>query len=87
MPSLRGTLTDLIIYFTAWSVAFSLYSIWVGKRHIYLVALYFALIGFDLLWRRYAAGAWVGAIIFQTIHLVIFAGCAATNADATGNSR
>ncbi len=76
LPSLRGTLTDLIIYFTAWSVAFSLYSIWVGKRHIYLVALYLALIGFDLLWRQHAAGAWVAAIGFQTVHLVIFVACA-----------
>ena len=51
LSGLRGSVTDLVIYFSAWSVVFSVYAIWHGRRLIYLLALYLALIGFDVIWR------------------------------------
>ncbi|MDQ3776621.1 MAG: hypothetical protein M3461_20840 [Pseudomonadota bacterium] len=45
LSGLRGYVTDLVIYFSAWSAVFSVYAIWHGRRLIYLLALYLALIG------------------------------------------
>ncbi len=70
---LRGSMTDLVVYFSAWSVVFSVFAIWHARRLIYLLALYLALIGFDLLWRTRAPGEWIPALVFQTVQFVIFA--------------
>ncbi|TMH70450.1 MAG: DUF2339 domain-containing protein [Betaproteobacteria bacterium] len=72
LSSLRGSITDLVVYFSAWSVVFSVYAIWHGRRLIYLLALYLALIGFDLIWRNRAPLEWVPALAFQTAQFVIF---------------
>ena len=40
------SITDLMIYFSAWGVVFSVFSIWHGRRLIYLLALYLALVDF-----------------------------------------
>lgn len=63
---------DLAIYFSAWSMVFSLYSVWIGRRLIYLLALYFALIGFDLIQRDSMQTEWLAAVVFQTLQFVIF---------------
>ena len=70
------SLTDLIVYFCAWSLLFCAYSIWVRSRHVYLLALYLALIGFDFLWRESGLGPWGGVLMFQLSQFVIFTGCA-----------
>lgn len=73
LPTFRANLVDLVIYFSCWSVVFSIFSILVGKRRIYLFALYLALIAFDAAWRLTGARGWGGALAFQTVHLFIFA--------------
>lgn len=72
LSGLRGSITDLVIYFSAWSVVFSVYAVWHGRRLIYLLALYLALIGFDIIWRNRAPGDWIPALVFQTVQFAIF---------------
>lgn len=71
---IRGapSVIDLVIYFSAWSVVFSVFSVWHGRRLIYLLALYLALIGFDFIWRNRAPDAWMAALVFQTAQFAIF---------------
>ena len=66
------SITDLVIYFSAWGVVFSVFSIWHGRRLIYMLALYLALIIFDFIFRNKAPDAWAAALTFQTIQLAIF---------------
>ena len=66
------SIADLIVYFACWSVVFSLFSIWVGKRNVYMLAMYLALVIFDLKWHDAMPDAWVEALVFQTIHFLIF---------------
>ena len=68
----HGSITDLSIYFSAWSVVFCAYAIWRGRRAIYLLALYLALIGFDLGWRAQGNGEWIAAAAFQAVQFAIF---------------
>jgi len=65
-------MTDLVIYFSAWSVVFSVFSIWHGRRLIYLLALYLALIVFDVIWHLRAPEAWAAALVFQMVQFAIF---------------
>jgi uncharacterized membrane protein len=67
-----GSMTDLVIYFSAWSVLFSLYAIWQQRRLIYLLALYLGLIGFDAVWHIRAPLEWVPALLFQTVQFGVF---------------
>jgi len=67
-----GSIGDLVVYFTAWSVVFSVFAVWHGRRLIYLLALYLALIGFDAVRGTQAPGDWQAALTFQTMQLVIF---------------
>ena len=76
LPGLKKEITDLVIYYSAWSILFCVYSVWVRSRRVYLLALYMALIGFDLIWRTTAGHNWPVAILFQFIQFVIFVGCA-----------
>lgn len=66
------SITDLVIYFSAWGVVFSVFSIWHGRRLIYLLALYLALIIFDFIFRSEAPEAWAAALTFQTVQFAIF---------------
>lgn len=66
------SITDLVIYFAAWGVVFSVFSIWHGRRLIYLLALYLGLIIFDFMWRGRAPDAWGAALAFQTAQFMIF---------------
>ena len=72
LESATGSIGGLVIYYSAWSVVFSLYAIWCGRRSIYLLALYLALVGFDVIWHQYASAQWMAAISFQTVQFVIF---------------
>lgn len=72
LSGLRGSVTDLVVYFSAWSAVFSVFSIWHGRRLIYLLALYLALPGFDLIWRQSGSAEWVAALAFQSAQFAIF---------------
>lgn len=79
LPVLRAGVTDLVIYFTAWSVSFSLYSIWEGNRRTYMLAMYLALIGFDVVWRDFGGGGaaeWQAAAVYQLLQFGVFAATA-----------
>ena len=74
LHTLAGSVTDLVIYFSAWSVLFCLYSIWIGHRRAYLLAAYMALLGFHFLWKQMAPDEWEAAFVFQAIQFAIFLG-------------
>ena len=76
LPLWHADLTDLLIYYSAWSLLFCGYSIWLGGRHTYLLAMYLALVGFDLIWRTKAESQWMTTVIFQSIQFMTFV-CAA----------
>ncbi len=72
LPTWRPDLQDLLIYFCAWSVLFCLHALWVGSRIAYLVAMYLAIVGFDLIWRDAGQPDWATAAIYQALQLLIF---------------
>jgi len=72
LTGVAGSLTDVAIYYSAWSVVFSVFAVWHGRRLIYLLALYLALIGFDMLWRSHGADQWIAVMAFQTVQFAIF---------------
>jgi uncharacterized membrane protein len=72
-PPLRNSTLDLAIYFSAWSALFSAYAVIVHRRTVLLLALYLALVGFDLIWRMNASEEWLAALAFQFVQLLIFA--------------
>lgn len=72
LHALAGSVADLVIYFSAWSVLFCLYSIWIGNRRTYLIAAYLALLGFHYLWDQMAPEAWGAAFAFQALQFAIF---------------
>ena len=73
LPSLGTNITDLIIYFSAWSALFCVYAVWIGQRRVYLLAAYMALLGFEAIWRLGENSGWIAALVFQTVQLTIFA--------------
>lgn len=74
LHALAGSVTDLVIYFSAWSVLFCIYSIWIANRRPYLLAAYMALLGFHYLWDQMAPDEWMAAFFFQVIQFLIFLG-------------
>ncbi len=66
------SIIDLIVYFACWSMVFSIFSIWVQKRSVYILAMYLALVIFDLEWSGSFSDAWIEALVFQTVHFSIF---------------
>lgn len=67
---------SLMLYFSAWDIGFCLFSLFTGRRRHYLLALYLALVGFDLLWRETVPFQWQAALGYQTLQLLIFAASA-----------
>lgn len=72
LGGMSNSIVDLIIYFACWSVVFSIFSVWVQKRSIYILAMYMALVIFDLKWYGAMPAAWIEALVFQTAHFLIF---------------
>lgn len=72
LGSSNYSIEDLIVYFACWSILFSIFSIWTGKRSVYILAMYLALVLFDLKWKNSGSDAWIEALVFQTIHFLIF---------------
>ncbi len=77
LAEFQGSFTDLAIYYSAWSVTFSVFSVYGGQRAIYLIALYAALIGFDV-FARDGGVAWGTVVSFQAVQFVIFGVAAMT---------
>jgi len=78
MRSMMLDITDLAIYYTCWSILFSVSALWVRSRAVYLLALYMAMIGFDLSWNMdIDPQQWISAALFQTVLLLIFGSTAA----------
>ncbi|OYY95827.1 MAG: hypothetical protein B7Y41_00630 [Hydrogenophilales bacterium 28-61-23] len=72
LDALAGSVVDMAIYFSAWSVLFCVYAIWLGVRRIYLLAAYMALLGFHVLYDANQLSAWVEAFSFQAVQFPIF---------------
>lgn len=66
-----GPFADLALDYSAWSVTFTIFAIARGRRLIYLVALYAALIGFDAL-ARDGSIDWRTLLGFQSAQFAIF---------------
>lgn len=76
LPALNGSVLDLAIYFSAWSVVFCLYALAIGNRRPYLLAGYMALIAFQVLWEQLARSQWGVALVFQSLQFAVFLGTA-----------
>lgn len=74
LPNLAASVTDLVVYYSAWSVLFSIYSVWVGQRRVYLLAAYMALLGFNAIWSQMMPTDWVASLVFQAVQFMIFLG-------------
>jgi uncharacterized membrane protein len=72
LDALAGSVLDLVIYFSAWSVLFCVYAIWLGVRRVYLLAAYMALLGFHVIYDSNALSAWVEAFSFQATQFLVF---------------
>jgi len=71
LPHIGASVSELAIYYSGWSVTFTVLSIVRGTRLIYLLALYVALVGFDAL--THPAGPdWQAALGFQAAQFLIF---------------
>lgn len=69
---LAGTVVDLVVYFSAWSVLFCVYAIWLGARRVYLLAAYLALLGFHVIHDLNGFSAWVETFSFQVVQFLVF---------------
>lgn len=72
LSALAGSVVDLVIYFSAWSVLFCVYAAWLGTRRVYLLAAYLALLGFHLIYGLNGLSAWVETFVFQSVQFLIF---------------
>ena len=72
LPSFSGSVLDLAVYFSAWSVLFCAHSIWTGNRRPYLLAGYLAFLGFQIASRSFDADQWTVAFSFQIVQFLIF---------------
>jgi hypothetical protein len=79
LDGLRTGVAELALYYSAWSLLFCGFAVWIGRRGIYLMAGYLALLGFDVVWyaqwRNLPRPPWVAALVFQSLQGVIFAVC------------
>lgn len=74
LPSRSAAAIDLIVYFAAWGLLFSWLALQAGERTVYVLALWFSLLGFDIAWRLSAASdAWVQAASYQFFQFLLFA--------------
>jgi uncharacterized membrane protein len=79
-PLLSGgdaNLYTTVVYYTAWALLFSYMSLQLGRRLIYLIAMYMAVLSFDASWRFSGQQDWQVAFMFQFVQFLVFAGTAA----------
>ena len=72
LSALAGSVLDLVVYFTAWSVLFCAYAVWTGVRRVYLLAAYMALLGFQVIYDFNDLETWVEAFAFQSVQFLAF---------------
>jgi uncharacterized membrane protein len=77
MQAAPSRLTDVVIFYSAWSLLFSFCALNEGRRITYVLPMFFALIGFDLVWRTSGEADWLLAVIYQLIQFGVFASTAA----------
>jgi len=77
METVRATLIELALYFTAWSLVFCYCALSEKRRLTYLVPLYLAFLCFDAAWRLADTGEWQYAAVYQFAQFLIFAATAA----------
>lgn len=78
VPSQSTAAVDLVVYFAAWGLLFSWLALQAADRSVYVLALWFSLLGFDISWRMSAASdAWVQAAGYQFFQFLLFAVTAA----------
>ena len=77
METVRATLLELALYFTAWSLVFCYCALHEKRRMTYLVPLYLAFLCFDAAWRLADTGEWQYAAFYQFAQFLIFAATAA----------
>lgn len=78
IPSRSLAALDMIVYFAAWGLLFSWVALQSADRTIYVLALWFSLLGFDIAWRLSAAAdAWTTAAVYQFLQFILFAVTAA----------
>jgi uncharacterized membrane protein len=79
LDGLRTGVGELALYYTGWSLLFCVFATWLGRRSIYLVAAYLALLGFDVVWyaqwRSLPRPPWLAALLFQGVQGLIFTAC------------
>lgn len=68
----NGALMDLIIYYSAWSLLFSFCAIQEKRRITYLLPLYLAMLGFDLVYRLSESHEWQLSVFYQLVQFLIF---------------
>jgi uncharacterized membrane protein len=77
VESARSNVIDLVVYFSAWGLLFSFVALQEMRRRVYLLALFFALFGFDIAFRMTDESAWQTAVVYQFIQFLIFSATAA----------
>ena len=76
LPAFMGSVLDLAIYFTAWSLVFCVHAVGIASRRPYLLAGYLALVAFQLAWEQLGRAQWAVAAVFQTLQFAVFLGTA-----------
>jgi len=64
--------TDLALYFSAWSLVFSTCAVMTGSRRPYLLAGYMALVAFAIATDVQGNAGWLAVVIFQSVQFAIF---------------
>ena len=77
MQAAPNQLIDVVIFYSAWSLLFSFCALIEGRRIVYMLPMFFALIGFDLLWRSAGEVNWLLAVVYQLVQFAVFASTAA----------
>jgi uncharacterized membrane protein len=72
----RASVIDLVVYFSAWGLLFSFIALQEARRATYLLALYFALLGFDIAFRLTDESDWAIAALYQFVQFVVFSAVA-----------
>jgi hypothetical protein len=65
-------LMDLVVYYSAWSLLFSFCAVQEGRRLTYLLPMYLAILGFDMVFRLQGGAEWQLAAIYQLVQFLIF---------------
>lgn len=68
----RGGIGDLAIYLAVWNLVYSTYAVWIGRRAVYLAALYASMVVFEIARADVGSEAWQVAAAFQLGQFALF---------------